>query len=257
MPGESQSEHLLYFTNLHLLLITFNYLGPAGVSGPMPGESQSEHTAEVLRMLCFSGESRLSLKNGTKILMKNLKIGDEILTADPETFTIRYEKIEFFVHRDAKKFAKFFRISTEFENFLEITGNHGIFSSKNSEIQNFRLNFAQNLQIGQFLLIFDEKTKNFRPEKISNLTKIWKKGIFAPMTKSTTIFANEIFASCYIKTIDDRLNRHLTEKFLRFWKFFRWIFSIFINDFFDFNEKNHEIPWLFKFAGNNHANLLL
>lgn len=207
-------------------------------------------------LLFFSGDVQLRLRNGTQILMKHLQIGDEILTADPESGTLRFEKVQFFLHRDPYLIADFIRVKVESGKFLDLTGQHGIFASENSEVKNFRFKFAENLQIGEFLLIFDGI--QLRPDRITNLTIIRRQGIFAPMTVGSTIVVNEIFASCYAKSMDDRLNRHLTEKLLKFWKFIDILMSI-LNWKKAENAKPalcEDIPWLLKLIGND-AKLLI
>jgi len=120
------------------------------------------------------------------VSMKDLRIGDRV-----KTTTGRYEAVYAFGHLHETKPTAFLSIQTTAPTApLEITGDHLIFvHGKKSPVR------ADSIRVGDVL--------NHRPSVhtttaiVTDISNVFRKGIYAPLTADGTIVVNEIVASTY------------------------------------------------------------
>jgi hypothetical protein len=127
---------------------------------------------------CFSGETFVQLKHKGPTLMKDLKIGDKVLSASG-----KYEEVYSFGHRDEQGQAEFIQISP---SGLEISKDHMLMVGG-------QFIPASLLRVGDELESADGEVVT-----VVEIKTIVRNGVYAPFTSSGTIVVNLIKASNYI-----------------------------------------------------------
>jgi len=135
-------------------------------------------TAEVL--------SNIAEQEFTSVAMKDLRVGDRV-----KTTAGRYEAVYAFGHFHETKPTAFLKIQTTAPTApLEVTGDHLIFvDGKKSPVR------ADSIRVGDVL--------HHRPGAhativlVTDISKVFREGIYAPLTPDGTIVVNEIVASSY------------------------------------------------------------
>jgi secreted trypsin-like serine protease len=125
---------------------------------------------------CFSGESMVQVKDKGATRMANLKLGDHILVDQTGTF----EPIYSFGHRLESQLAQFLRLHP---SMLEVSNDHMVFVVNKGAIP------ASMVQVGDKLV---------GGAAVSSITKVTRRGIFAPFTPSGTLVVNGVVASSYV-----------------------------------------------------------
>ena len=141
---------------------------------------------------CFSGRSAVLLADGNLKSMKDLQIGDELLTANKSV--IGKAKICSFLHYEPETIATFLQFRLKNGTVLEVTHEHmiAVYSRQNHQTA-FLL--AQNAAVGDCLVEYQNGIMAL--EEIVEIALIEEKGIYAPLTTSGTLIVNSCLASCY------------------------------------------------------------
>lgn len=112
--------------------------------------------------------------------MRELQVGDRVLTGK-NTF----EPVYAFAHRDTKRSLEFIRLSMDGSNSIELSKEHFIYV-------NGKVARTDMVKVGDLLLL------DGSPTKVTKISKVNKKGMYAPLTASGTIFVNGVKASTYV-----------------------------------------------------------
>jgi hypothetical protein len=133
--------------------------------------------------LCFSAFAEVQVLNFGPTAMKDLRVGDLILTGKN-----RYEPFYAFAHQNRQRHAEFLRVYTLGSNKpLELTPNHMVFLEE--KVNPVR---ADAVQIGDVL------RGDLDVKVVTRITSVKRKGIYAPLTKDGTLVVDGIVASSYI-----------------------------------------------------------
>lgn len=143
---------------------------------------------------CFSEWATVEVlqtkaKSATVVPMKELKIGDMVKTSPG-----RYQPVYAFGHYDDKKLAEFIQIHTDaVKEPLEITGSHFIFiEGKRSPVR------ADSVRVGDIVHYSDTRTNDAAvAAAVTSVSKVTRRGIYAPLTSDGTVYVNGIKASTY------------------------------------------------------------
>jgi uncharacterized protein YkwD len=135
---------------------------------------------------CFSGDSRVEVKNRGPVSMKNLAIGDFVKVAGNE-----FSEVYSFGHYDSISEASYLSIDTGLTKPLIISKNHLLF------VQG-RAVAASEVKIGDML-----RLGNGLEVAVRKITSIQDTGLYAPFTKAGTIEVNNVIASCYVTMLLD------------------------------------------------------
>jgi hypothetical protein len=127
---------------------------------------------------CFSGETTVAVKHKGSILMKDLQIGDEVLTTSGN-----YEEVYSFGHRLETIEAEFLHL---LPSGLEISSDHMV-------MVNGRFVPASLVQVGDILESSDGTFVT-----VSSIEMVIRNGVYAPFTASGTIVVSNIKASTYV-----------------------------------------------------------
>ncbi|CAB9505936.1 Extracellular metalloprotease [Seminavis robusta] len=155
---------------------------------------QSNTFGSVRNDVCFSEVATVPVQRRGPTRMTELTIGDSVFTADG------YHHLYAFAHQDNQTSSEFLQIHTkEFPNRpLEVTRQHLLFLHATS-----RAVPAESIQPGDVLQSSHDGQDGVMVKRI---TRIHRKGIYAPLTTSGTVVVDGIVSSCYAS-----LQRHAGE----------------------------------------------
>ena len=176
-------------TNQLVFLESASYSGdmtldPSGPTAPSPNPSPGDTS----KLPCFSGSVVVQVKGKGNVLMRDLQVGDQVLT---KTNT-HYQPIYAFGHHEEDAAAVFYRIHTKDQGEpLEMTGNHLIFVYKKDRQVAIPV---EHLRFGDLLI--KDNGKTVPVDKITSTAP--KTGLYMPLTADGTIAVNGIVASTYV-----------------------------------------------------------
>ncbi|CAD5125014.1 unnamed protein product [Dimorphilus gyrociliatus] len=185
---------------------------------------------------CISGDGIVILKDGNRVNVSNLKIGDVIQTSE-ET----YSPVLTMLDKNDKTPTLFIRIETSLGNSLKLTPKHLI--AVQSNILEKEFVFAEKLQNGSKVYVhIDGKEVE---DEIVHVEKTVEKGYYAPLTNEGTLIVNGIEISCYA-LIEDQELAHLSMTPLRW---FLQIYEMIFSESFDENPTDG-IHWYGRWSYN-------
>uniref|UniRef100_A0A0K2V032 Hedgehog protein n=1 Tax=Lepeophtheirus salmonis TaxID=72036 RepID=A0A0K2V032_LEPSM len=140
---------------------------------------------------CFEGTGLVMTDKGERKALNSLDIGESVLSINANG-DFEFSPVIMFLHKDPNELRKFLLISTSSGHSLKVTPSHLLINSLdlNSVI------FAHDLNIGDNILIQTSRA-NLEYSTITDISVVYEKGVFAPLTKNGNIFVNGVFASCY------------------------------------------------------------
>jgi hypothetical protein len=135
---------------------------------------------------CFSERASLRVKGKGLVAMKNLHVGDQVLTRSGS-----FQPVYAMDHVDGKKPTDFIQIFTDAKiEPLEITPNHLLFLATASKPVP-----ASHVKVGDLVLGIHG------PTRVTKLSNIQRNGFYNALTTSGTIVVNDIVASNYASPI--------------------------------------------------------
>ncbi|CAB9522096.1 expressed unknown protein [Seminavis robusta] len=139
---------------------------------------------EIFGFGCFSQVSTVQVENKGPVAMKDLQVGDKILTASNE-----YQPVYSFGHWDPTTEARFLQFHTKEGTVLEMTPEHLVFEADNNDPVR-----ADSLQVGDVLRGNNPQSSH----TIAKIDSIQREGLYAPFTEEGTLVVDGIVASSYI-----------------------------------------------------------
>ncbi|CAD5125016.1 unnamed protein product [Dimorphilus gyrociliatus] len=136
---------------------------------------------------CFSGESKVVLENGQTISMKQLKLGDSVLSSKG-----RFSPVLTMLDRNTQEPALFLTLRTKSGHFIQLTHQH-LIAVETADGK--RYIHADQVRIGQKLYSQDNGIE--KVTEVISIEEIQMNGFYAPMTADGTVIVNGIEASCY------------------------------------------------------------
>jgi len=163
--------------------------------------------------MCFPAHSTVQLANGSTRAMKDLSIGDEVVTMDKkQNNTVKSEKIIAWLHRDTNMVGDFLDISLASGTRIAISPNHFIMraATKKSKKKQYEYVAASEIKPGDLLFQTTHKndgTITLMPVPVQAVIILKNcKGVYAPATKSGTLLVDNVICSCYAQY--DRVTSH-------------------------------------------------
>ena len=111
------------------------------------------------------------------------------------------EPVITFIHREQVKLQEFLRITTTKNNNLKITEDHLLFVEKNGLSQAIP---ARVVKIGD--TVYVKQNGLMRTATVQDISTVYEKGVYAPMTRSGTILVNDVHTSCYFDVLSHKLS---------------------------------------------------
>lgn len=135
---------------------------------------------------CFSESSSVNVLGSGHVPMKEVKIGDHVLSAKG-----KYEPIYAFGHMEKNTQAPFLQIMAA-DSYLEVTQEHLIYlQGKSNPVR------ADSIKIGDIL------QSQGSTAEVTNIRKLMRTGLYAPLTESGTVVVDGISVSAYIAVQED------------------------------------------------------
>lgn len=145
---------------------------------------------------------KVELKNGQRISISQLQLGQEVKTLDHND-AVKFSEVMAFLHKLPTGFNKFLRFDLERGVTLTLTAEHLVYvTSKNSLTR--QAIFARDVKIGDQLVTF-----NGIVASITKITTVMEEGLYAPLTDEGNLVANGVLVSCYAHVQSHTLG-HLT-----------------------------------------------
>ncbi|EDO43615.1 predicted protein [Nematostella vectensis] len=172
---------------------------------------------------CFHSEALVTIENGERIAIKDLKTGQRVQSMD-ETGRLLYSEVLIFLdYKPWLSKVPFTIIETDVAN-LALTRNHLIFVMKrnSSTIYDASAKLAQFVTPGDYVLV-NSKGK-LHPSRVMSVRIEHKLGAVAPLTAQGTIIVDGVVASCYSEVTSHTIS-HLAFSPLRGLRY--WLPSVF------------------------------
>ena len=148
---------------------------------------------------CFPGWSTFVDRYGSRREMHSLKIGEKVQVATKGNICL--EPVITFIHREQVKLQEFLRITTTKNNNLKITEDHLLFVEKNGLSQAIP---ARVVKIGD--TVYVKQNDLMRTATVQDISTVYEKGVYAPVTRSGTILINDVHTSCYFDVLSHKLS---------------------------------------------------
>ncbi|CAB9509687.1 Desert hedgehog protein [Seminavis robusta] len=158
--------------------------------------------------LCFSGETQVHVSGGKTVSVKDLQVGDQVLTRNSQGDMI-YQPVYAFAHRHQSRPTQFLGIQTTTAGdaetkdsaespLLEMSREHMVYvQGKAKPIR------ADTIQVGDILQGISSKQQHV----VTEISPAASEGLYAPLTRSGTIVvSNGIVASNYIAMQEKQTN---------------------------------------------------
>uniref|UniRef100_A0A3Q3VVL2 Hedgehog protein n=1 Tax=Mola mola TaxID=94237 RepID=A0A3Q3VVL2_MOLML len=157
---------------------------------------------------CFPGSSTVSLQDGTKKALKDLRTGDRVLTADRHGNPI-YTDFIMFIDKDPTTRRLFYVIETDAGQKIALTAAHLLFVGGNSTAgERMSAIFASQVRCGHKVLVSDGARRRLEAVTVTRIYTQEHEGSYAPVTAQGTVVVDQVLASCYA-VIEDHDLAHL------------------------------------------------
>ncbi|CAI2185555.1 2397_t:CDS:2 [Funneliformis geosporum] len=145
---------------------------------------------------CFSLDTVVTLKDGRKIEMSDVKIGDHVACGvynNAGNKELRYSEVYLIAHLDKHQQTEFLKV--EYIKPDGMTGSLYLTSEHHVFIDN-AFDYARNIRPHTSQIHVLENGESISV-KVTNVSKETRKGYIAIFTRVGTIIANDVFCSCY------------------------------------------------------------
>ncbi|XP_065650043.1 uncharacterized protein LOC100205605 isoform X4 [Hydra vulgaris] len=187
-------EHLLGMSKTK----SFKSTAQSSVNIPDPCKIAAEKTGPDC-LSCFSGNGKIILIKSypeTK-LIKELNVGDKVLSFETKTNKFIYSTVYMFAHKNETKKMNFLKISCKSGNSVTLSPKHLLYTDS------YKVKHADQIKIGDGIWTTcanDLKTMNLC--KVDAIEIIESVGFYAPLTISGNIIVDGILSSCYANVMD-------------------------------------------------------
>nr|XP_060619900.1 desert hedgehog protein [Anolis sagrei ordinatus] len=148
---------------------------------------------------CFPGDAAVTLQNGEKRGLSELRPGDYVLSVD-QNGQVTPSEVLLFLDRDQHRQATFVAIETDSPmHRLLLTPSHLIFAAQDptNSTADFSPIFASRVRVGDSVLAYQAGSPRLHPAQVVHVWWQESTGVYAPLTSHGTILVNGVLASCY------------------------------------------------------------
>lgn len=146
---------------------------------------------------CFPGSSTFVDRYGLQREIHSLRTGEKVQIAAKGS--IYLEPVITFIHREQDKLQEFLSITTTKNNNLKITGDHLLFVEKNGLSRAIP---ARDVKIGD--TVYVKQNGLMKTATVQDISTVYEKGVYAPVTRSGTILINDVHTSCYFDVLSHK-----------------------------------------------------
>ncbi|KAB5577241.1 hypothetical protein PHYPO_G00207650 [Pangasianodon hypophthalmus] len=176
---------------------------------------KSEHSVAAKTGGCFPGGALVSLENGSRKAMQDLRLGERVLASlhGDGSGQLIFSEVIAFLDRQSSARTLFYTIETESGAALSLTAAHLVFVAEGNcsgpaPRGQLRTVFASEVQLGQCVVSAQGPGQEGRLSRVIRV-QLWEDmGVFAPLTLHGTVVVNDIVSSCYA-TMDEHWLAHI------------------------------------------------
>ncbi|XP_041970932.1 indian hedgehog protein [Aricia agestis] len=140
---------------------------------------------------CFPSGAMVYTPHGPRPIDRVVS-GDTVLAAADDG-KMTYTEVVTFIDRDPNSTRRFVEVTAENGVTITTTPSHLLLLAS---ADGWRESFADNIEIGDVLLTRGTNDV-MRPSRVVRKKTVYRKGAFAPLTKTGTIIVDDALASCY------------------------------------------------------------
>ncbi|XP_048868338.1 sonic hedgehog protein A-like isoform X1 [Brienomyrus brachyistius] len=158
---------------------------------------------------CFPGTAFVSLEDGRQKPIRDLRVGDKVLSADSQGNLV-YSDFIMFMDQDVNTSRVFYVIETQKPTRrLTLTAAHLLFvlDNRTDLFGGMRATFASSVKPGQMVWVVDDLQAQLKAVTVQRIYTEEHRSSFAPVTEQGTIVVDQVLASCYA-VIEDHAWAH-------------------------------------------------
>lgn len=157
--------------------------------------SVNEVAAKIAKTGCYPRLAIFMDACGRRRRMESLQVGEEVqVITNNEIVT---EPVITFIHRQPDVFQQYLKITTFTKKILKITEDHLLFVEKEGGATAIP---ARDVTIGDTVFVRGDLGALER-DAVHNISHVYEKGVYAPVTLSGTILVNDVLTSCYFDVL--------------------------------------------------------
>ena len=174
-----------------------------GTCVEVEGVCTLQYCGDTSFALCFSGESTVQTQTRGRVAMKDVHVGDRILTTSDG-----FQKVYAFSHHDHTTPASFLQIHTdEMKEPLEGSAKHLVYVEDKTGEKAAPL-AAEDIQVGDILQAKGQSSG----ARVVEIQVVQRTGMYAPFTTDGTLVVDGIVASSYVSLEEFESNPWLQNK---------------------------------------------
>ncbi|XP_077370062.1 indian hedgehog B protein-like [Festucalex cinctus] len=167
---------------------------------------KSEHSVAAKSGGCFPGDASVTVANGLRKSMADLRPGERVLTWSGAK--LAYSQVLTFLDRQPAARKLFYTLKTENGARLSLTAAHLLFVSRGNCSEgapprpgpgpaSLRTAYARDARPGQCVLVSGGPSGTTTFSRIAAVVVSERRGAFAPLTARGTVVVDGVVASCY------------------------------------------------------------
>ncbi|CDW79933.1 indian hedgehog protein [Stylonychia lemnae] len=166
----------------------------------------AQHLQQAEKNDCFPPHAKIRLEDGSEVQVKDLKIGDRILSYNVNKKQQFVDVITNFLHKELHESCKYLRITLQNDRILEISQNHMVCAATNDFIGKSKYIQALKLKKEKHKMIIIGENGVYHLAEIKNIEEVSYSGKYAPLTRSGSIIVNDVVASCYAGSFSQKIS---------------------------------------------------
>lgn len=164
----------------------------------------------------------MQTETGETRQLKDLKVGEKIMSVDSKGETI-YSEVIMFLDRDVNQTREFVQINTAGGKSIRVTPAHLLLVWLPHKKQT-KYEYADKIEEDNYLLV--NVNNNLEPQRVVKVSATLSRGVIAPLTREGTVVVDSIAASCYA-LVNSQSIAHIS--FMPY-RAINSLFSLFTND---------------------------
>ena len=162
---------------------------------------------------CFPAQATVQRKNSKATTLKDLRVGDEVLTVNDEGREV-YTKVLAFLDFKPHSLQTNLRLHFTDGQSLTVSERHLVFKRDGGTKVAV---FAEEIAVGDYLFKYSKLHKSLQAIQVVSVEETQVHGAYAPLTEHGTLLVDGVFTSCYAQIRSHRV-AHFALAPLRLWK---------------------------------------
>ena len=147
---------------------------------------------EIVPHCCFPGEAQVLTEDGTRKKMKEVVLGDKVLTLNSRVQP-SFSEVIAFLHYEPNASSEYLKVESEDGHCISISPDHLIFTGQPGGEK--KAVFSATLQPGDHIIaVSNTHTQHCKVKQVTSGTQ---DGIYCILTRTGTLVVDGVLASCY------------------------------------------------------------